>query len=486
MSTSTRTLGGWVRIGVNSDAVLLFLAFALSAGFAFIVFRVPITKIVEIVTEASQDSFHVALWLTGIFFILIAPLFLTMTSRPLMVDLDRRLMKVGWRTAPFDQLRHAYRQPSPGNRREWILQLDIKRGLDARLPMVTAGQPDLSVRELETLLTVLEAAPIEPKVGETLRAPMGEELGTRDAGEEVADRVSEALMVYTRVAFAKPTLLKEVQKRLASARAQEELDGPPTEGWWGIPRVVSAMQTSTHRNRVDRPNSMVLPAEPVLLVDTENGKLRPYFGRYLNHPRGRGMLGTGRSTFSRERNDVEEWLNAQRAPSIPRFATSRLFGWAIFLLALPLPWIFESVVTILTWPFLLWTGLLLRYRARIKRYLAVRSRAIGVLVSGTPIPAFVHSFFGPRFPERTYGKHVYAIGIGLIVFLIFPIFLFVLTGSFSMMAYWTSSEQDWEKPYFALVLALGVLCIALTVRWNYKIIRALVQAKVEWQLLGGS
>lgn len=488
MTPSGHTSSGWVRIGARPEAVLVLFALAVSAGLSFVLFRDPVTRVVELVSGVPQNSFHTAVWVTGILFLIFAVLILFRTSRPLIVDLDRRVMKVGWRTVSIDQVSSAYRLPggsSAGARHDWILQLEVPGSFDARLPMRTAAAPDLTSRELETLLSVLDSAPIEPKEGELVHAPVDGELGERAIPQQVADRVSEAIMPYTRVTFAKSTLIREVQKRLEGAREQEKFDGSPPEGGWGIRRVIAAILKGINQGSGDRGATRIFPPEPVIERDPVSLKRIPYSQRYLNNPLARGMLGTCLPSFIRERKAVEEWLRAESMTALPRSLSLRIVGWAVILLAIPMPWLFGSVVTVMMWPLILWMGLLMCYRARVARYLAVREGALGVLITGKSVPLFVQNFFAPRFPERTCGKHGYALGIIVTVVLIFPILLFVLTGSFSMMAGWSTVEQSWEKHYFAVVIALGVLSIALTVRWHYAVIRALARAKSEWQLLGG-
>lgn len=484
-SASTRASNGWVRIGVRSDLIMVIVALLLSLAFSYVLFAAPVTKIAEITTGESQNFTHIALWTAGAIFVIIAPLFLFMTGRPLELDLDRRVMRVGWRTVPFDRVRHAYRRPGGGlygDGLQWILQLEIRRGLDARLPMWTTAQADLNAVELETLLAMLEYAPIEPKQGETVRAPLDDELGKRSAAERVADRVSLAIMPHTRVAFTKPTLLLEVRKRLEEVRKQEELDGTDIDRPGAVSRVLHGLVNGAGQGPAGvGTKGMILPPESL----PERAKGRSGSGHDPHAPLRRGMFGTCTFAFRRERLEVEKWLREQGAAAVPRYAPSRVLGWLVVLAAAPLPWIYPSVLTVITWPFILWAGVLVTYRARVKRYIAVRSAAMGVLQSGATIPPFVAEFFEPRFPERNYGKHVYAFGVGVAVLLILPGLLSVLTGMFSAMAGWAAGPNEGDKPYFGVVLALIVACITLMVRWNYSTIRTLARASAEWRSLSG-
>lgn len=484
MTTDRKTRRGWVRLGVGTDWSMGLLGLGLSAVTAALI-AAPTSQLIGIVSGVNPGWLVTALWIVPFAFLLLGLPLLLMANRPASVDLDRRLLRVGWRTIPFDRLRHVYRMPGGRTADRVLLQLEITRGLDARLPLSSDALPDLSTSELEVLLAMLEQAPIEPKPGLPLHSPIADELGLRDGSALVADGISDALMPYGRVAYAKPTLLLEVRRAIERRRAADGGAGLPDRG--DVSRAASALLTGLDLASGSRPEMTIMPPEAMPVVN----------GDY-----GRGFFGSGGREFRRRRNAVEEWLRSVRVPVVRSYVDSRALGWVVVIVALLLPWIFGTLaissvifyfspsadgalwgaaISFVFWPILAWGGLLLIHRARIRRYVSDRSAALEAFGRGNIVPEDVHRFFGAPFPERSYAVGVYLFGIVMLVIALGIGLVIVSLGFGTVNGPYV--PQPWQIPIGAALTVSAAPILVGVLRWQRFMSGELARAGVEWQLL---
>ncbi|MBX3093902.1 MAG: hypothetical protein KF680_05080 [Cryobacterium sp.] len=469
----------WVRIGADTTWVMLALGLGLSvvgaAGIA-----APVSELVRITSGTQPGWLLTALWTFVVLAVLLCVPLVIMANRPASIDLDAGLVRVAWRTVPFAELRHVHRMPGGTTADQFVIQLELERGLDARLPVRSAGLPNLTVDELEVLLEMLGRAPIEPRPGLPVRSPIADELGPRSSTDLIADEVSDALQPFGRVAYAKPTLLLEVED--AIARAQQASAGAD----WGdqpLPSERLRAASAVTKALVEAPRSSMT------IMPT------------VEEP------GAARSTerFSVRRRAVEEWLTTHGAATVNTHTFGRVLGWAVVIAALIAPWIMTFVLmrgyfvfgalpldtvmgwwaaSVLTWPFGVWLGFVLLRRARALRNTSARRAALALRSRGVVVPGVVRDFFASTTSERSYGTHVYLFGLVLSVAFLASGFLFLaLSGDMVGGPY---SPLAWHAPLGWLLLVPAIPVFVGVLRWQRYMHGQLARAQVEWRLLGNS
>ena len=489
MTTETARRTGWIRLGAGTDWSMALLGLGLSIVTAALI-AAPTSKLIEVITGSTPGWVGTALWIVPFAFLLLGLPLLLLANRPASVDLDRRLLRVGWRTISFDQLRHVHRMPGGQTPDKVLLQLDIAWDLDARLPLSSDALPDLTLGELEVLLAMLEQAPIEPRPGLPVHSPIADELGPRDGSLSVADGISDALMPFGRVAYAKPTVLLEVERAIRRLRGDDDsASGVRLPDRGDGARAASALMTGVELVPGVQRGIAIMPPEHIPAVNTDYA---------------RGFFGSGGGAYRRHRDAVEAWLRSVQVPVVRNYVDTRALGWVVVVVGLLLPWMFGLLATsflffyfspsveaylwgtgisFVFWPVVAWAGLLLVHRARIRRYVAARSAALEALGRGHAIPDDVHDFFGTPFPERSYATGVYLFGIVLLVIAL-GIGLVILSLGFATVN-GPYVPQPWQIPVGG-ALAISSAPILLSVlRWQRFMTGELARAGVEWRLLRG-
>lgn len=493
MTTQERTRAGWVRIGADTNWSMGLLGLGLSAVTAALI-AAPTAQLIQVVSGASPGWLGTALWILPFAFLLLGLPLLLMANRPASVDLARRLLKVGWRTVPFDRLRHVYRMPAGGNPEMVLLQLEITRGLDARLPLTSDALPDLTLGELNVLLAMLEQAPIEPNPDLPLHSPIADELGRRDESAVIADQISDALQPFGRVAYAKPTLLLEVQRAITRRRTLEGVTGET-----GLPDQGDGVRASS---------ALLNGLEPAGTSPSRRPIMPPPSTPIVDSGYRRGFFGSGGRKFRRHRTEVEDWLRSTGVPVVRRYVDSRALGWVVVVTGLVLPWLLASIAMSSVWayvyyasgismdavmwaaaasfllaPLLIWGGLVLVHRARIRRFASDRSAVLMARSRGIAAPENVRRFFGAPFPESSYAANVYLLGIATIVYALAMGLVLVALGFGTVDGPYVA--VPWLIPVGAVITASAVPLMIGVLRWQRFMTGELARAEVEWRLIEG-
>lgn len=338
---------GWLQLGVNTSVSMGLLALAISVVTGLLLAE-PTSRLIEVVSGINPGWWVTVFWTILILFVLLGVPLIVLSNKPASVDLDRKLIRVGWRTVSFDQLQHVYRRPGGKDVDQAVLQLEIGRGLDARLPLSSDALPDLTLNELETLLAVLEQAQIEPKAGLPMRSPIADEFGTRLAADLVADQVGDALMPFGRVTYSKPTVNADYGRGVCGSGAKTFRRHQDNVEEW-----LRSVRIPVERNYVGTTAIGWIIVVGVLLLPWVIGVLIwNIFPLYY-------ALGLGGSS-----EDLRNILYG-------RF-------FAAFLL----------------WPLPAWGGLILIHRTRIRRFVADRSASLNAMSIGHTVPPEVKRFFG--------------------------------------------------------------------------------------------
>jgi len=496
VGSTTKTTKDWVRIGANTNWSMILLTLGVTVGSALLL-ATPVAGLIVVVTGENPSWLVTALWVALMGILLLWLPLIVFPNRPARINLNRKLIRVGWRTIRFDQLHHVYRLPGGMAADATILRLDIAKGIDARLPLTSDALPNLTLNELTVLLAVLEQAPIEPKPGLPLHAPIADELGPREGATLVADRISDALMPLGAVAYSKQTLVLEVQRRIQSLQ-----DAAVASGEAGLPdlgdasRAASALATGLSLASTARIEITIMPTATL-----------PNVNDY-----GRGIFGSDSTTFRQHRDSVEEWLRTVRVPVVRDYVDLTAIGWIIIVVAIIGPWILIAALTGLlpvfflpgiyelstvliplgfwgvlasffVWPVQVWGGFLLIHRSRIRRFAADRAAALDALGRGNKVPEQVKQFFGGPFPERAYGTSVYIFGIVLIVFALVGGLLLVSLGQSTVGEPFFS--ESWQTPLGIVLMLLVVPILLRVLRWQRHMTGELTRAGAEWQLLSG-
>lgn len=477
MTTST----GWIRIGTSTTWVML----AVGAGLAFVgaaALAVPVSELVRLTSGVQPGWAPTALWIFVVLGVALCVPLVILSNRPASINLDEGLVRVARRTIPLSELRHAYRLPGGSTPDQFVVQLELPRGLDARLPVRSAGLPNLTIGELTVLLELLRRTPIEPKPGVPMRSPIAGELGHRSEIEVIADEVSDALQPFGRVSYAKPTLLLELEDALARATRAVVADdghGPlPSERMRAVSAAVRGLSGEP------RPTVDIMPPERV----DASAERAPA-------SRERGM----------RRGEVEEWIATHDANRVHRHAVSRALGWVIVVAALIIPWIFTFVVlrgwgvfaglalnemmgwwaaSVLTWPFGVWIGVVLLKRSRALRSASARRAALTLRSRGVEVPGAIRDYFASAALERSYGMHAYLLGLVLsIAFLASGLMFLSLSADMVGGPY---SPLPWHAPLGWLLLIPAIPVFVAVLRWQRHMQGRLARAQVEWRLLGNS
>jgi hypothetical protein len=322
-----------------------------------------------------------------------APILLPRASRPLYVDSSYGLMRVGLRTMPIDDLRHAYRLPDGLSDGRFQLKLAVP-GIDALVGVSARPPAEMSTSELDALLALIERAPIVPDPALPLRPPLGDELGARSAAEAFDDDLTRVLLDYETTSFAKPTLLSEIQA------VRSAVDGTPVDSAAAIIRDIGVVAPGTTK------------------APRRNAALAAEAAELSKGPR-RGFWALQSARYRAELSSVESWL---QSASGNRFAPQRGWQWAVGLLiiiaALLSPWLSAAALMlnlgrggtfvegvgpiaffIFTWPFIAWAGFMLMWVGRIARFQRARAAALDLRRAGIDLPDELAQFFGAPFPE---------------------------------------------------------------------------------------
>lgn len=475
---------GWVRVGADTTWVMIALGVGLSIVGALGI-AAPVTELVRITSGTQPGWLPTALWTFAILAVLVTVPLVIMANRPASINLDAGLVRVAWRTVPFAELRHVYRMPGGTTADQFVVQLELERGLDARLPVRSAGLPNLTVDELEVLLEMLQRSPIEPKSGFPVRSPLADELGPRSATELIADEVSDALQPFGRIGYAKPTLLLEVEDAIARLRqAVAESGSLPEELPSEQRRAASAVARALHK--ADLPSMTIMPPPAEAPAASSSGAATT-------------------ERFPVRRQAVEEWI-ASAGPAVVNTHTgTRVLGWAIIIAALVILWILTFGVvgtyfvyfalplnqfmgwwaaSLLTWPFGVWLGVVLLKRARALRNTSARRAVLSLRSRGVEVPEFVRDFFASTKLERSYGTHVYL--FGLVLSIAFLVSGFVFLALSNNMVGGPYSPLPWHAPLGWLLLIPALPVFFAVLRWQRYMHGQIVRAQVEWRLLGNS
>ena len=122
------------------------------------------------------------------------------------------------------------------------------------------------------------------------------------------------------------------------------------------------------------------------------------------------------------------------------------------------------VFFVLTWPFIVWPGIVLMWRARISRYETARSGVLAVRRQRVAVPGEIGSFFGPPFPEVAF--------LNSLVWLVVVESIVLLAGGLTSIAIGVGQVENWEAlPLGVPVGVLMVLASAPVFAWGVRIIR---------------
>lgn len=450
-------MGEWTRIGRGSLPRLALIIALIALGIALFI-AAPVAQLGTLVLGVAVPFWLGYLAGAVVVFILIAPLLLPRATRPLSVDASRTRMRVAGRTFPSSDVRHAYRLPDPQFDGRFQLQLAVP-GIDPLVGVSTASPAELSVDELGALLQLIENSPIELDPGVIPRPPLGDELGVRDDAERFDDDLAATLLAFERMSFPKPTLIAELRRIR---------DSP-----YGAPVGRSA---STVRDLgLVAPGTTNAPERRRLL-----GALPPQAGP------SRGFWALLGSAHRSRLAEVESWLRSFGVP----VASSRGWHWslglALIVLGLASPWLSGAIAVpalfasggtgafaslmgvvvffVLTWPFIVWPGIVLMWRARISRYETARSGVLAVRRQRVAVPGEIGSFFGPPFPEVAF--------LNSLVWLVVVESIVLLAGGLTSIAIGVGQVENWEAlPLGVPVGVLMVLASAPVFAWGVRIIR---------------
>lgn len=462
---------------------MLLTALAVSVGAALLL-AAPVGALVALVSGVRPGYLEAATWSAGVLFLVLAPVLILFTNRPMAVNLEAGLIRVGWRSLPIEELRHANRWPGGKGGASFSVQLEVSRGLDVRLPIVTRAFDDLGIAELEVLLEVVRRAPIVPRPGLPVRSPVGEELGVRSEEQLIEDRIADALQPFGKVAYAKESLLAELEgvrglwAALRSPDAQVLDQGVPDAADRAAPGV-----------RPVAPNS-ILPKSRAAPVHTDRGLF--------------GTLGRGFRSGWRE---TEAWLRTvgvqdPQGPGRPL----RVLGWVVIaaiLLTPPLGFaamalsiligpssllggvVFAGVVigALALAPFFVWTGLILRLAGMRRRQRAARASALERRGRGIPVPESVAGFFAPKFVEASLAAQVYVYLIWIFVWMLAGGLVIISLGLDQVVGPYT--PQAWQVPVGWLMVASSLLIFVGVLRWQRHMWGEIARAEVEWRILAG-
>ena len=388
--------GEWIRIGRGGLGRTALFVLVLSAVVALFI-TAPMRQFGPVVFGVEIPIVPAYLASVIVVVLMFAPAMLPRATRPLFVNASGTRIRVGLRSMPLEELHHAYRLPDPQFDGRFQLRLAV-RGLDALVGISDSPPAELSVAELDSLIAVIEAAPIEPDPAVMLHPPIGDELGERDAADKFSDDLSRVLQPYDQATFAKATLLRELR----------------------IVRTTLVGAGTGEGTAFARDIGLVAPGAtnaPVRLAALAAEEIR------VGGPK-RGFFAMQGSAYRAALRETEAWITTA---SSGRFAARPGWQWPVGLLiviaGLLSPWIAVLVIVlsilvffnpdiaavggpvpffVLIWPFIVWAGLMLMWRGRISRFQRARTGALQVRRSGVDVPPAVAGFFGAPFPEVAY------------------------------------------------------------------------------------
>jgi len=440
--------GRWTRIGRGSFRAMVLLAIGLSLGIALFI-AAPMTEFGPVLLGATVPWFVGYLVSIGVVLVLIAPMLLPRATRPVYVDASGARVRVGLRTHAVSDIHRAYRLPDGLSDGRFQLRLALP-GIDALVGVSARMPAELSTAEFDALITLVERAPIEPDPSVTLRPPLDHELGERAAADAFSDNVSRGLLAHETMSFAKLTLLAELRL------LRESLAGTGTGVGTATIRDIGLVTPYT----TNAPTQQAAIAEATAIAAAG--------------PK-RGLFWTLSKAFRGELAAGEAWLHSAAAPSddarerSARFSTT--VGLVVIIAGLAAPWLALLPVLaavfgggifgtpdlgslggiiaffFLTWPFIVWAGIMVNWRGRILRFEDLRSRVVAVRAHGIGVPREIANFVGPRFADVAYLN-------GLLMFLIVQSIV-LLAGGLTMFAVAMGQVENWGPSVIAA--AIGVL-----------------------------
>ena len=433
------------RIGRGSIRTMALVVAGLSVGIAFFI-AAPVTQFGPILIGAPVPWFVGYLVSVGVVAVLIGPLLLPRATRPVYVDATGGHVRVGLRSRPVGDIQRAYRLPDGLSDGRFQLRLALP-GIDALVGVSARMPAELSTAEFNALIALVERAPIEPDPGVTLRPPLGDELGPRDAAQSFSDDINRSLLAHETMSFAKPTLLAELR---------------------GMRDVLAGTGTGVGTATI-RDIGLVVPYTtnaPVQQADLAEANAIAAEG-----PK-RGLFWTLSRAFRADAAARESWLEPVGAPQVGRVGVfSQRLGIAVIVAGLAAPWLavipfFVSVFIgnlfgapdlgalggiiaffMLTWPFIVWAGIIVNWRGRVQRFESIRRRAVAARATGITAPVELAAFVGPRFADVAYLNQ-------LLWFLIVQSIV-LLAGGLTMFAVAMGQVENWGPS--AIGAILGVL-----------------------------
>ncbi len=465
----------WVRVSRGTLRRVTLIVAGLSGAIALAI-AAPMSALGTLVLGVPVPS--AVGWAAGtaVVFVLLGAVLLPRAGRALDVDVDGAALRLGRRVVPVSAVRHAYRIPDSVHDGRFQLRLAIPGGLDALVSVSPTPPVELTDQGLAALIRLVERSGIEPDVSVPARPPIGDELGVRDGTQRFADRLGTALLPFEVVSFSKAGLLAEL------ANAQRGAAGAPAAH--DVARDLGLqVPGTTHAPEIGATLREAATAEAGV-----TGK--------------RGFFALQRASYRIALGETEAWLRSASAPVAAGHGA--LWGWglAVVVLALVAPWLGAASIlsvtvllttglgpvmgftafALLTWPFFVWLGLVLMWRARVARFERARSAALLVRQRGGTVPETVARFFGPPFPERAFATGLYLMLIADVVL--------TLAGGLTVVAIGFGQVENWSGSFAAIWL--GALMAASSVPlffWALRIgTRAAadaVRSHVLWRAIAG-
>ena len=441
--------GAWTRIGRGSIRTMAIVVAGLSLGIAIFI-AAPVTEFGPILFGSAVPWFVGYLVSIGVVAVLIAPLLLPRATRPVYVDATVSHVRVGLRTHTVADIQRAYRLPDGLSDGRFQLRLAMP-GIDALVGVSARMPAELSTAEFDALIALVERAPIEPDPDATLRPPLFDELGERDAAQRFSDEISRTLLAHETMTFAKPTLLAELRSMREALAGTGVGVGTATVRDIGL---VVPYTTNAPTQQADVAEANAIAAQGAR----------------------RGLFWTLSKEFRSHAAASESWLESAGAPQGARVGrSSERAGVAVIVGGLAAPWLatlpfFFSVFAgglfgppdlgaiggliaffMLTWPFIVWAGIMLNWRGRVQRFESIRARAVAARATGFAVPPEIAVFVGPRFADVAYLNQ-------LLWFLIVQSLL-LLAGGLTMFAASMGQVENWGPSAFAAIVAV-VMAVA--------------------------
>ncbi|CAN5627952.1 hypothetical protein BH10ACT7_BH10ACT7_16400 [soil metagenome] len=446
----------WIRIGRGGLPRVALIVLVLALVIALFI-AAPMAQLGSLVSGTPLPFGIGYLGGVVVVFVLIAPLVLPRATRPLSIDASHTVLRVGLRTIPASDVRHAYRLPDGQFDGRFQVQLAVP-GLDPLVGVSAARPAELSSEELDALLALLANSPIEPDVGVTLRPPLGGELGSRDDAQRFDDQLADVLLPFERMTYSKPTLIAELEK------IRDALAGEAVGESSATIRDLGLVTPGTTNAPLRRRTLSAVPAQ-------------------VGPARGFWALQGG--PYNKQISDVEQWLRSVgHAVAAPR-DWQWWVGLLLVVFGFASPWLsaaaafpatfYSSTISIptmmgvfvfflLSWPFIVWPGFVLMWRARIGRYERARRATLAVRRQRVTVPQPVAAFFGPVFPEIAL--------LNPLLWLVLAESMVLLVGGLTSITLGAGQVENWDA--LPLGLPVGVTMVLASVplfAWGVRLIR---------------